>query len=159
MHSVHEDIILVIWGPQGSWVNAVQPAITVTLPQGQSKTISFSDGVSGAWAAIYEDTELINGQISNTWGEFTFSVEGVVDVSREVNMSGHTMEIVGPSCTTNMDTCVFVCSSGNSCEFGYELLNCDNGSQPGANYGTFAGAPSGGCGGLGSSAAVTTTFS
>jgi len=154
-----EDLILLIWGVAGSWVNAVQPTINASLPAGQSVWVSFADGASGAWTAVYGDTELINGQASNTWGEFTFGQWGVVDVSREVNMSGHTMSIVGPSCTTDMDTCVFTCSEGNTCMTGYLLLNCDNGSQPGANYGTFDGSPSGGCGGMGSSATLQTTFS
>lgn len=153
-----EDLILVIWGVAGSWVNAVQPSITASLPAGQSVWISFADGASGAWTAVYGDTAMINGQMSNTWGEFTFGEWGVVDVSREVNMSGHGMSIVGPSCTTDMDTCVFVCSSGNVCMTDYLLVNCENGSQPGANYGTYFGTPSGGCGGMGASAVLKTTF-
>ncbi|KIW97712.1 uncharacterized protein Z519_01296 [Cladophialophora bantiana CBS 173.52] len=154
-----EDLILVIWGVAGSWINAVQPTITASLPANSSTWVSFADGASGAWTAIYEDTQMVNGQASNTWGEFTFGQWGVVDVSREVNMNGHPMSIVGPSCTTDMDTCVFVCSSGDVCMYGYQLVNCENGSQPGANYGTYEGSPSGGCGGMGSSATLKTTFS
>lgn len=75
-------------------------------------------------------------------------------------MNGHNIEIVGPHCTTNMNTCVFVCSSGNSCMTGYELLNCAAGSQPGAQYGTYGGAASGGCGWLGeTNVHLQTTFS
>ncbi|ETI25691.1 hypothetical protein G647_02465 [Cladophialophora carrionii CBS 160.54] len=154
-----EDLILLVWGVAGSWVNAVQPTITASIPAGESLWVSFADGASGAWTAVYPDTQLVNGQASNTWGEFTFGQWGVVDVSREVNMSGHPMSIVGPSCVSDMDTCVFQCSEGNTCMFNYLLLNCENGSQPGANYGTFEGAPSGGCGGMGSSATLKTTFS
>jgi len=153
-----EDLILLIWGVAGSWVNAVQPTITASLPAGGSLWVSFADGASGAWTAVYGDTELVNGQASNTWGEFTFGQWGVVDVSREVNMNGHSMSIVGPTCTTDMDTCVFVCASGDTCWTDYLLLNCDNGSQAGANYGTFDGSPSGGCGGMGASATLKTTF-
>jgi len=155
-----EDLILLVWGVAGSWVNAVQPTITASIPAGQSVWVSFADGASGAWTAVYPDTQLVNGQASNTWGEFTFGQWGVVDVSREVNMSGHPMSIVGPTCTTDMDTCVFTCSGGvNTCMYDYLLQNCENGSQPGANYGTFAGSPSGGCGGMGSGATLKTTFS
>lgn len=154
-----EDIIIVIWGPWGSWVNTVQPLITVSLASGENVTVSFADGAVGASTAVYPDTELVNGQISNTWVEYTFSEYGVVDVSREVNMNGHSVSVVGPSCTTDMDTCVFVCASGDVCMTDYLLLNCENGSQPGATYGTYDGAPSGGCGGLGSSASLKTTFS
>jgi len=154
-----ESLLVIIWGSDGSWVNVKQPYVTMTLKAGESQTVSFANGVSGAWSAIYEGIELVDGQVSNTWGEFTFSEEGVVDVSREVNMNGHSMEIVGPECTTNMTTCVFVCDEGTTCTTGYSLLNCENGSQSGANYGTYNGAASGGCGGLGTSASLTTTFS
>jgi len=154
-----QNIILVIWGPAASWINVQQPLITVSLPAGAQTMISFASGSIGAWSAIYPDTTLVNGQISNTWGEHTFSPAGVVDVSREPNMSGHPMTIVGPQCTSNMNTCVFVCSSGNVCMTDYQLLNCSPGSQPGAQYGTYSGAPSGGCGGLGNSANLQTYFS
>ena len=154
-----EDLILVVWGPQGSWVNVAAPLITMSLPAGSSETISFANGLSGAWSAIYSDTENVNGQISNTWGEFTFSPTGVVDVSREVNMNGHGMTINGPTCKADMNTCVFQCSTGNVCITDYVLLNCDNGSQQGATYGMFGNYPSGGCGwNLAPSAALQTQF-
>jgi hypothetical protein len=154
-----EDIILVCWGVAGSWINAVQPTITASITSGSSLTVSFADSASGACTAIYEDTELVNGQASNTWMEFTFGEYGVVDVSREVNMNGHSLSIVGPTCTSDMDTCVFVCSSGTVCTTGYLLQNCANGSQEGANYGEYDGSPSGGCGGMGSSATLQVTWS
>jgi hypothetical protein len=161
INSSGEDIILTIWGAEGSWVNAQAPLITVSMPPGGTITISFASGQSGAWAGVYGDTTLVNGQVCNTWGEYTFSPPGVVDVSKEVNMNGHGMSIVGPQCTTDMNTCVFECSDPGvtSCEFDYELLNCSAGSQPGAQYGTYGGAASGGCGWLGAnSAKLTTTF-
>lgn len=152
-----EDVVLVVWGPAGSWVNAIQPQITISIPNNSSKTLSFPSGASGAWAPIYASTKLVNGQISETWGEFTFGQWGVVDVSREVNMKGRSMSIVGPKCTTNMDQCVFVCPDGQDvCTYGYILKNCANGSQAGANYGTYAGSPSGGCGGMGDAAHLKT---
>jgi len=154
-----EDLIVVIWGPAGSWVNVNVPLVTLSLASGAVETVSFATGLSGAWSAIYSDTETVDGQVSNTWGEFTFGPTGVVDVSREVNMAGHGMIVNGPTCTTDMDTCVFVCSTGNTCLTDYELLNCDNGSQTGATYGTFGGYPSGGCGWNGAdSAALETQF-
>lgn len=150
-------VILVVWGTEGSWVNAKRPDITVSIPAGKKKTLSFSNTANGAWAVVGKDTQLVNGQISDTWGEFTFGPYGVVDVSREVNMNGRKMAIHGPQCVTDMDTCVFVCPSGmETCWQEYELHNCDNGSQPGANYGQFAGMPSGGCGGMGESAHLRT---
>jgi hypothetical protein len=161
INSAGEDLVLVIWGAVASWVNANTPLITLSLPVGSTVTISFADGQSGAWAPLFADTQLVNGQVCQTWGEYTFDPEGVVDVSREVNMNGRGMSIVGPSCTTDMTTCVFECAdpSVTSCETGYELLNCTPGSQPGAQYGTYGGAASGGCGWLGaSSVQLTTTF-
>lgn len=154
-----QDLILVVWGVAGSWINVIQPTITASIPAGGSLWVSFADGASGAWTGIYPDTQLVNGQASNTWGEFTFGQWGVVDVSREVNMNGHPMSITGPSCVTDMNTCVFVCPDGQTvCMFGYILQNCENGSQPGANYGTFAGSPSGGCGGMGAAATLRTVL-
>ncbi|KAK7545280.1 hypothetical protein IWX49DRAFT_432328 [Phyllosticta citricarpa] len=153
-----EDCVLVVWGSAGSWVNAKAPLVTVSIPAGENKTLSFADGASGAWAVMYEDTELVNGQISQTWGEYTFGEYGVVDVSREVNMQGHNMTIQTPNCVTDMETCVFVCKdpSSISCWLEYELKNCENGSQEGANKGTYAGADSGGCGNMGDSADLHT---
>jgi hypothetical protein len=159
VNAAGEDLIIVVWGADASWVNAHQPLVTIDLPAGASQIVSFASGSIGAWSAVYSDTTTYDGQIVNTWGEYTMGPYGVVDVSREVNMSGHPMSIVGPQCTTDMNTCVFVCLSGNSCLTNYELLNCAAGSQPGAQYGTYGGFPSGGCGGLGDSAALTTTFS
>ncbi|KAL1641270.1 hypothetical protein SLS58_006172 [Diplodia intermedia] len=152
-----EDIVLVVWGPAASWVNTQDPLVTISLPAGTNKTLSFANGASGAWAAVYEDTSLVNGQISETWGEYTFGEWGCVDVSREVNMKGHNMSIDTGNCISDMETCVFQCKDGaESCWQEYELLNCENGSQEGATYGTFDGAPTGGCGNMGSSATVKT---
>jgi hypothetical protein len=159
-NSASQDVTVVVWGPQGSWVNANAPQVGITLSAGQSATVSFANGVSAGWAGIYSDTQLVNGQISNTWGEATFSgIYSCYDVSREVNMNGHTMSIVTPGCTSNMNTCVFVCNSGTTCMTGYSLENCATGSQPGASTGTYGGAASGGCMGMSNSAALKTTFS
>lgn len=155
-----QQVVLVVWGVQASWVNAKQPEITVTIPADNKKTLSFSNGATGGWAVVGANTRLQNGQIFETWGEYTFGTYGVVDVSREVNMNGRSMAIHGPQCVSDMNRCVFVCPSGqNSCWQEYELKNCANGSQPGANYGMSYGKPSGGCGGMGSSAHLTTIIS
>ncbi|KAF2141511.1 uncharacterized protein K452DRAFT_327152 [Aplosporella prunicola CBS 121167] len=152
-----DDVVVVIWGPAASWVNVDAPLVTATVKAGSNTTVSFKDGASGAWAVIYKDTELVNGQISETWGEYTFGEWGVVDVSREVNMNGHSMAIHGPKCISDMDTCVFKCKGdAANCWQEYELVNCENGSQEGATNGLSYGAPSGGCGGMGSSAALKT---
>jgi len=145
-----EPLILVVWGVAGSWVNAVQPLVTLNISPGSSRNVSFVSGTIGGFSAIYSDTTLVMGQIFNTWGEFTLSPDGTVDVSMEVNMSGHPMSIdVGGTCVTDMERCVFQCVSGNSCWLEYVLQNCN--SQKGAQDGKDAsGNPTGGCGGIGS---------
>lgn len=163
MNNASEAVILVVWGNQGSWVNTITPVITQSIAPGESVLVSFANGFTGAFSALYSDTILNLGQVFNTWGECTFSGSySTVDVSREVNMAGHGLEIVTPQCTTNMNTCVFTCNSGNSCETGYSLENCAIGSQPGANYGTAnygsGSVPSGGCSGMGDSAELFTYF-
>ncbi|KIW07410.1 uncharacterized protein PV09_02253 [Verruconis gallopava] len=157
-----EEIILVVWGPQGSWVNAVKPLIVASIPAGAVQTVSFANGASGAWAPIYPDTTMSPyGQIFQTWGEYTFNGQwSTFDVSREVNMNGKPMTISTSSCTSDFERCVFQCTGGaTSCMTGYELYNCAAGSQPGAQSGTYAGAASGGCSGMGDTANITTTFS
>ncbi|TID22926.1 putative effector 5 [Venturia nashicola] len=155
-----EDVVVAVWGPAGSWVNAIKPLITVSLPADTTRTVSFANGASGAWAAIYPDTTLTQyGQIGQTWGEFTFSGKwSTVDVSREVSMSGRGMRIETPKCVSDMETCVFVCNSGETCLTGYSLKNCEAGSQPGAQIGEYGGAASGGCSGMGDKADLKTYF-
>lgn len=154
-----QELILVLWGPHASWVNVKQPLITVSLANATSITVSMASGVTGAWSAIYDHTVMLNGQISNTWGEFTTGPMGVVDVSKLPNMLGTKMTIVGPTCVSDMEHCVFVCKTGDICMYDYELLNCGPGSQPGAQYGLDYGAPSGGCGWVGDSAKFYTYLS
>ncbi|KAF2421037.1 hypothetical protein EJ08DRAFT_523550 [Tothia fuscella] len=146
-----EPMILVIWTGATSWVNKFVPAITVSLAPGASQVVSFADGVSGGWAGVYKDTKMVDGQLSQTWGEFTTKgVYSTVDVSREVNMAGRGMRIETSNCVTDMSTCVFTCKGGLlSCWLDYQLENCAPGSQPGANYGLSYGMPSGGCTGFG----------
>ncbi|KAF2494662.1 hypothetical protein BU16DRAFT_539928 [Lophium mytilinum] len=152
-----EDLIFVCWAGATSWVNAHVPALTVSIASGSSKSISFTDSFSGACSAVYEDTELVNGQVSNTWLEATFGAWGTYDVSREVNMSGHSISAVGPTCTSDMNTCVFKCNSGNSCMSAgsYSLHNCGSGAVGTASD----GGASGGCQGLGSAATIKVTLS
>lgn len=144
---------MVVWGPAGSWVQAIAPQLTVSIPKNSSKTISFPNGWSGAFAPVYADTVISQwGQIFETWGEGTINHPwSTFDVSREVNMKGKNMRIVLPTCTTDMSQCSFQCVNGaNTCMNAgeYDLLNCNPAVQPGANKGTFGGAASGGCSGL-----------
>jgi len=155
-----EPVVLVVWTGATSWVNKFTPAITVSLEPGAAQVVSFANGVSGGWAGVYKDTKLVNGQIQQTWGEYTFSgIYSTVDVSREVTMSGRGMRIETPTCVSDMATCVFVCKGGlTTCWLDYELQNCAPGSQVGANYGISYGMPSGGCTGLGAAGTLKTFF-
>ena len=153
-----QNLILLVWGEQGSWVNVQPPLITQALAPGDSIVVSFVHGTSGAWSTLSSDTTLVNGQVFNTWGEYTFSgIDSTVDVSRLVNMQGDDMTIVTPACTSNMQTCVFVCRDSGlvSCEFDYELRNCAA-SDGGGTGQDSSGAPSGGCHGMGDQAALFT---
>jgi len=155
-----EPLVLVVWTGATSWVNKFVPAIAVSLEPGASQVVSFANGVSGGWAGVYKDTKLSNGQIEQTWGEYTFSgIYSTIDVSREVNMNGRGLRIETPTCVSDMATCVFVCKGGlPNCWLDYELQNCAPGSQVGANYGISYGMPSGGCTGLGVDGKLKTFF-
>ena len=122
------------------------------MAAGTSTTISFAEGASGSCAPIYPDTTMVNGQVSNTWFEFTFADPwSTVDVSRLVNMDGNKMTIVTPGgCVSDMDTCVFQCAAGEkSCWQSYSLLNCNAANGGGSGFdASLGGADSGGCNGI-----------
>jgi hypothetical protein len=149
-------ITVIVWDAPlsnyvASFVNVRQPKISYSLPStGNWVSVSVENGVSGGWSALVNgQTQLSQyGQIDNTWGEFTTGNYATVDISREVNMSGTQMSArTSGGCISDMDTCVFVCKSGNTCgEAGsYTLQNCQPGSQPGATYGEVENNPTGGC--------------
>lgn len=160
MNKADDDVQLVVWGNQGSWINNVQPLVSQTIKAGENLTVSHAIGSAGSpntggWAAIYPDTQLVNGQISNLWGEFSFVDDmyssSTYDVSMEVNMDGHDMTIQGPKCTSSTTQCVFKCSNGaTTCgeENTYELVNCEAGSQEGASAGLWGNQAAGGCQGV-----------
>jgi hypothetical protein len=156
-------LTLVVWhypigDYQASFVNARQPAVTYSLENyGDSVTISAASDISGGWATLNARITVLSefGQIYNTWGEFTTGAWATVDVSRLVNMGGNKMEVTVPSngCVSDMDICSFHCKHGaNECgePDTYDLKFCDNGSQPGAAFGTYGSSnPEGGCQGWG----------
>lgn len=162
INSSDEELTLVIWGSQGSWVNKIPPLITVSIPAGAVQTVSFANGASGAWAPVFADTKMSQwGQISQTWGEYTFNGQWTTfDVSREVNMNGRAMSITDGTCTSDFSKCVFECTGGvSTCTTGYQLVNCAAGSQPGAQIGQYGGADTGGCSGItGNTGKLTTHF-
>jgi hypothetical protein len=162
------DVTLIFWAnPTGdyssSFMNVRQPMVSYSLADGQQVTISMANGLSGGWAGLYNDITILNqyGQIYNTWGEVTTGDSATVDVSREVNMSGNGMSITLDSgCVSNMNACVFQCTSGNTCgDSGtYSLVNCAAGSQPGVSYGLYEGNPSGGCQGFSNGGHMSVSF-
>jgi len=160
INSAGVSIIFVCWGADSSWLNAQEPLITHSIPAGQKITVSFAAGAVGAFAAVYPGSKLVNGQLAESWREYNFGDWATVDVSREVNMDGREISTTTPTgCVTSFEKCVFVCAAEGviSCMEDYTLLNCQAGSQPGAQSGTFDGADSGGCS-CGSSGTLTTTF-
>lgn len=142
------DMILLVWGPGGSFVNTIQPLITTTVAANETVPLSFANGASGAMSVAYEGTTMAWGQIANTWVEHTFSGDwSTIDVSREPNMNGDSMTVVTPGCVSDMDTCSFVCNNGaTSCwEAGsYTLQNCNAANGGGSD----AAAMNGGCNGM-----------
>jgi hypothetical protein len=144
-----ESIYVFCWGPEGSWVNVKTPAISIRLAPGEKQTVSFAEGFSGACTHAGAGIDsLVNGQIANTWAEFTFKpTYGVFDVSREPKSFGTPISMQGSKCLSDMETCVFKCKEGeDSCTFGYTLHNCSesNGGGKGIDY-TGNGGDSGGC--------------
>ncbi|TQW00875.1 cysteine synthase [Cordyceps javanica] len=161
-------ITVVVWlqtDGQSSFVNVRQPYVTWSLPNtGDSVTVSMAQGISGAFAALnHRITILKDGQVFNTWGEWSTGPYATVDVSREPNMGGNRMEIqTSGGCHANMDRCVFKCKNGNRCGRSgeYYLQNCEPGSQggnPHIGYDQW-GNPSGGCGGLENGGHATVEF-
>jgi len=149
VNNTGQDLTLVVWGQgySAAFVEINPPSINVPLKSGDNLTVSFAEGASGAWSALYNDTGLRLGMINNTMGEFTFkSSNGSYDVSRKPNTSGHDMTIIGPDCTASFDNCVFLCidpTAANCYEAGsYELVNC---TGPYTQNGLNDGQPSGGC--------------
>jgi hypothetical protein len=162
-----DDLVLFCWGPAGSWVNAIAPLISVPIPSGQNVTISYAEGASGACAPVFGDTSMVNGQLHQTWLEYTFAgIYSTYDVSREVNMGGRSISTThykadgSKGCTTDMNTCVFMCTdrSAASCWFGYELVNCGASNGGGSGYDPKTGGASGGCNGLTAGAGNLQTY-
>ncbi|KAL9091854.1 MAG: hypothetical protein Q9159_001226 [Coniocarpon cinnabarinum] len=111
-----DDFVWTCWGADGSWVNAKSPVLAVPISKGDKKTISFAPTTQSkgpACAAVFSDTVMSNGQFNETWLEATYTGSGgTVDVSREVNMQGHSISATTASgCLTSMDSCVFKCPS------------------------------------------------
>ena len=162
-----EEVVVVVWSGHDQWssieameVRISQANITYPIAAGSSQIVSFdpdchtNSQISGAFAAVYADTVVsYAGQISNTWGEFTFTTANefsTLDVSRLVNMAGNDMTIqTYPSkggnlaCTANMDTCAYVCADGSTSCPGGSMTSCSGAGTTAGNWGA-----DGGCSGM-----------
>lgn len=160
VNNAGKDAYFACWAEK-SWVNDYAPTVAVMVPNGKNMTISHAIAQggatnTGACAPVFNDTELVNGQISQSWLEFNWLASeygsSTFDLSMEVNMQGHNMSIVADKCTSDLNRCSFHCVDPNakSCMAAgsYTLKNCAAGSQVGATAGQWGGADSGGCQGI-----------
>ncbi|CAD0109672.1 unnamed protein product [Aureobasidium uvarum] len=91
-------------GPQSPFVTARAPLITYELETGDKFNVSVASNTYDGWAALYVDTTLTNGMISNTWGEYTLNGQySIFGVSRTINMNGRGMSIEGTQRVSNME--------------------------------------------------------
>jgi hypothetical protein len=164
-------ITLVMWNfANGNhemlFMSKYRPQVTYSLGPGDCIDISVGNTVSGGWAGLYNhETDLYYGLVHETMGEFTTGSDATVDVSREVNMSGHSMtvEIESSSCVTSTTLCSFWCKKGLGNECGdsgtYDLVNCDPQVTSGASNSKPDGInPEGGCQGWAWGGRLTVTF-
>lgn len=146
-----EDAVYYCWRENsftGMSVNAFQPDISVGIQKGQTIKLSFAENVPAACAPVTSSGKLaLFGGVDNTWAEVTFGSTGAFDVSRNVNMNGCSISMVGSKCTSDMNTCVFRCqdSSAKSCETGYQLDNCSASNGGGGGYDPVMQGVGGGC--------------
>jgi len=151
-----EDAVWYCWvksGFTGMSLNVNAPAISVGMKKGQTVKISAAQGVSGGCAPATANTgKSIFGGVKNTWFEFTTptsgkTASGAFNISKNVNMKGCSISAQGSTCTSDMNTCVFQCkdTSAESCEFGYDLINCSAGNGGGGGYDPIMQGVGGGC--------------
>ncbi|KAF2026614.1 hypothetical protein EK21DRAFT_115669 [Setomelanomma holmii] len=135
-------------GFSGMSINKNAPAISVGLAPGQKVDLAFAANVPATCARATKSSVLaLFGGIKDTWAEVTFGSSGAFDVSRNVNMKGSSISMVGSKCTSDMNTCVFRCAdtSADSCETGYTLDNCNAGNGGGGGYDSVMAGVGGGC--------------
>jgi len=155
------DVVFSCWGADASWVNVHEPEVAVTIPAGKNVTLSHAVAQGGAQntggcGTIYPDTKLVNGQIFETWLEYTFLNDqyggSTFDISKEVNMLGNNMTTSVDGCVSDFDHCSFHCNDASVASCGeagsYFLKNCEAGSQKHASSGKWGGQASGGCEGI-----------
>ncbi|KAL6709867.1 hypothetical protein ACN47E_000652 [Coniothyrium glycines] len=147
-----KDAVLYCWkadGFSGMSINVNQPEVSIGLKSGETVTLSFAENVPAACAPMTSSDKLaLFGGCDQTWFEVTFGHYGAFDISRNVNMNGINISSKGSKCTSDMDTCVFMCKGGlTTCEAGtdYDLFNCGAGTGGGGGYDTIMQGTGGGC--------------
>ncbi|KAK0707705.1 hypothetical protein B0H67DRAFT_556354 [Lasiosphaeris hirsuta] len=168
-NKANTDVVLVLWDDSNSYassfVTQYAPKLTVSIAAGGRTTISLANGVTGAWSAVYRGgvagpTKVsANGQVENTWGEFTTGEWATVDVSRLITMSGNQFSVkVGTGCQADNARCAYVCKSGSTCWLSgsYDLIGCKN--QPNNNAWYGGADPEGGCAGWSNGGKIDVEF-
>lgn len=127
-----EDVMLLCWENTKFTVNVNKPLLSVVIPQGKAQKVSFGS-FSGACSPVPQSQKKSHfGGVYNTWFELTVGDKSngfpTYDVSREPNMQGVSISSVSKEtgCVSDMEQCVFKCTSSNTfCgeEGTYELMN------------------------------------
>jgi len=150
-----DDAVLYCWskasGYSGPFIAATQPLIGAGIKAGQSLTLSYAGNVGTACAPVFPNTNLLTGvgYIYNTWFEVTFpggGGTGGFDVTRLPNMNGRSIVAQGSQCKSDLNTCVFKCTTdADHCTTGYDLFGCGAGTGGGGGYDSAMGGTGGGC--------------
>ena len=142
--------------------NPAAPALIVDLPAGTSKVVSFTNNYSGAYAAIFPQTDIqAGGGFKTAWVEITTSgITPVVDVSMLPDMSSKWVAVETDGCISDVTSCSYQCNDGSSSCWTAptcQLMNCPSGPHTIYDAGPNGAGPwNGGCR---VSPTFTTTFS
>jgi hypothetical protein len=116
--------------------------------------LSFAESTSAACAPAKKGTNTQMGMLAETWTEVTFSQDGKFQISKNPNMHGSNISMVGEQCVSDMNTCYFACKDGpgpqkepsktiKSCQYDYDIFGYSRGCSSG--YDTKAAGTGGGC--------------
>jgi hypothetical protein len=137
----------------GQFINDNVPDISVGLDPGEMVQLSFADNQPAACAPAKKSSTLGWGMLDDTWAEVTFAQQGKFDVSKNPNMHGTAISMVGEECVSDMNTCYFACKDGptgtepsktiKSCQYDYDLFGRGRGC--GGDYDPGMKGTGGGC--------------
>jgi len=125
----------------GQFINDNVPDISVGLDPGELVQLSFKEGAPAACAPAKKSSTLGWGMLDDTWAEVTFEQTGKFDVSKNPNMHGTAISMVGEQCVSDMNTCYFACKDGptgtepsktiKSCQYDYDIFGMGRGCNGG----------------------------